>query len=380
MANMNYQSVISIIMPIYNCALYLRDSISSIINQTFPHFEFIIVNDGSTDASLSVIQNFDDERILLLDRVRTGQVSSLNSGLEIAHGEYIAIMHGDDIATPQRLAEQLRRLSAHEDVGIVGSACHLIDSRGMKLGMRVYPETDLEIRWAGLFDSPFAHPSIMFRRKLLCHSDLRYSDKYLAAEDYDLWMRMLKVTKAINIRDPLINYRVYDESVSGKNKETQLNNRDAIGLQTILDLYPECGLDLLEFKRLRALFIGGRKSIPDLDYHKTRLVEIYFNVLSVFAERHSGAPGLEVLKFRELLRIIARILRPPVQKGSWTFLRRLLLRDLWRFEIPCGVAIKTLAHWLRQDFSLDVVKGLDPTECRHMGKQVALTNAFQPNE
>lgn len=193
-------------MPVYNGAKYLREAIASILDQSFKDFEFLIINDGSTDNSPEIIAGYHDARIKVINQANQGLSAALNRGLELAAGEYIARMDADDISLPQRLARQVAFMDSHPEVGICGTAAIMIDEAGQELRRASYPLTHEEIKTQLLFNSTFAHPSVMFRRAVLNEHHLRYyNDK---GEDYELWTRAVKVTKLANLSDFFLKYRL----------------------------------------------------------------------------------------------------------------------------------------------------------------------------
>ena len=204
--------LISVVMPVYNGAKYLVDSINSVLSQSFVNFEFIIIDDGSTDHSFQILQSYQqlDKRINLISRENRGLVSTLNEAISVARGIWIARMDQDDIALAHRLERQLEWIQM-TGADISGSWVQRFgssDSRIVKL-----PQTDEAIKTEMLFTSPFAHPSVMMRTKLI--SQLKYDQALELAEDYDLWVRAAKVGwKMTNVPEVLLMYRVHAEQIT----------------------------------------------------------------------------------------------------------------------------------------------------------------------
>tara|TARA_R110001583_G_scaffold125058_2_gene276531 strand:- start:4867 stop:5766 length:900 start_codon:yes stop_codon:yes gene_type:complete len=208
--------IISVILPVYNGGEYLNEAIDSILNQTFSDFEFIIINDGSTDDSLSIIESYlnVDDRITLINRENKGLIASLNEGINLSRGKYIARMDADDVSFNTRFAKQLKLLDSGYDI----CGCHFItiDIDGKKVDSTLVP---LEISSMLLNLSltvPFAHGSIMVRRSFLDIHKLKYGGRSAkSAEDYDLWVEMYnKGARFANVDDFLFYYRWYALSVS----------------------------------------------------------------------------------------------------------------------------------------------------------------------
>jgi len=228
-----YDPVISVVMSVYNSGKYLAEAIDSILSQTFTDFEFIIINDGSTDGSLSIIKGYreNDDRIVLISRKNKGLPFSLNEGIAASRGKYIARMDSDDIALPQRLQKQYDFMEKYNEVGVLGSGALTIDEKGQPLKRGFIPKkvfisySDLDIRANLLFSSALIHPTVLIRKSVLDRSGCVYNVKAYAAQDYDLWCRLSSFTMFANLRECLIMYRVNTESLSAKidtNKKNEI--------------------------------------------------------------------------------------------------------------------------------------------------------------
>ncbi len=201
---------VSVIMPAYNVERYISEAIESILHQSFSDFEFIIVDDHSSDRTLDVVKSFArrDARIRYLSNARNmRRAAASNVGIALARGVFVAVMDADDIAMPERLEKQVRFLDAHAEVGAVGGAMVLMTPDGRVTGERRYRISDAAIR-KGIFKyNPFCHPSVMMRRSLVLEAGL-YDPHYATAEDYDLYFRLGKVAKFANLAEVLLRYRV----------------------------------------------------------------------------------------------------------------------------------------------------------------------------
>lgn len=218
---MTYIPEVSIVLPVYNAEKYVKAAIESILNQTYKNFELLIFNDGSTDGSLQLIKEFDDERIKIFNYEQNiGLISVLNIALSEAKGEFIARMDADDVSIPIRLEEQVLFLKKNTEIGICGSFIKIIDSDEVV----IKPTTDNELRWWIFRGSPFAHPSIMLRKEVIKRSGLKFNLNAYAVEDFEFWWQLAFYTKMGNIDKVLLNYRVHDEQVSTSKKEIQNKN------------------------------------------------------------------------------------------------------------------------------------------------------------
>lgn len=201
-------------MAVYNGEDYLHEALSSILRQSFTNFECIVVDDGSTDRSRDIVEASKDDRVILIGgEEHRGLIPSLNRGINESRGEFIARMDCDDISHPDRLATQVKVLRGNDEWGVVGTWIREFDGKGRDY-VRVYPTDPEMVRCALLFNSPIAHPSVMFRRNLITEYGLTYRESRKKAEDYDLWARAGKVVKLANIPKALLHYRLHDSQVT----------------------------------------------------------------------------------------------------------------------------------------------------------------------
>lgn len=217
--------MVSVVMPVYNGSKYLKEAIDSILNQTFTDFEFIIINDGSTDNSEDIILSYNDQRIRYLkNEQNSGICITLNKGLDNALGKYIARMDCDDISFPERLAKQVVYLESHHDVGALGTDIitfgdgytdqhfdFVHDCYGCKAGL--------------LFATCFAHPAVMLRASIINEHCLRYDDRYRGLEDYELWYRISEYAEMTNLPEALIRYRLHKAQLS-QNATKQVSDKE----------------------------------------------------------------------------------------------------------------------------------------------------------
>ncbi|OBQ26573.1 MAG: glycosyl transferase [Aphanizomenon flos-aquae MDT14a] len=212
---------ITVVMPVYNGEKYLDTAIKSILNQKFTNFEFVIVDDASTDNSVEIINSYQDQRIKLIkNNVNLGIPTTRNKCLQESSGEYVAVLDCDDYAYPSRLAEQLEFMENNPDFGMVGSWVELIDENDDLTG-EVWNEDEpsQKIPCRLLFHNYFAHSAVLLRRSALDTVKINgeiYRKDYPNAQDYDLWVRISKKFKVWNIPKVLIKYRVHSHCISLK--------------------------------------------------------------------------------------------------------------------------------------------------------------------
>lgn len=209
---------ITVLMAVYNGEPYLRRAIESILCQSYDDFEFLIINDGSTDRTRDVIHSYDDPRIRLFENeTNLGLARSLNQGIELARGAYIARQDADDISEPDRLARQIAFLRQHPDIALLGSWYTVIDHRGNILAHRTLPCADIEIRWVLLFVSSFVHTAVIMPRDILSNVGL-YDESLVYAMDYDLWQRIARHHPVANLSAYLVRYRVHKNAMTTRHR------------------------------------------------------------------------------------------------------------------------------------------------------------------
>jgi glycosyltransferase involved in cell wall biosynthesis len=208
--------LISVVLPIYNGEKYLNIAIDSILSQTFTDFELILINDGSSDNSLSIAQAYKDKdaRIVLLSQENIGLIATLNKGILLSVGQYIARMDQDDISLENRLYEQVKLLKNGNDI----CGCHYeeVDASGLIIAEKRVPLTNSDIALCLGRTVPFAHGSVMFKKDKFYKKKLKYGNTpYSNVEDYALWCEMYKKSFVFsNVDQVLFKYRNIDETMT----------------------------------------------------------------------------------------------------------------------------------------------------------------------
>lgn len=215
MAERDRSPIVSVLMTVYNGEKYLKDAVKSILSQSFTDFEFVIVDDGSSDRSLEVLQEFNDPRIRLVLRDHQGLVPALNAGLATCVGKYVARMDADDVADPSRLNTQCAYLDNHNDTDFVCSDIYTIDAGGRVSGEQCDRYDNDKLRDGLLFRKkikPVIHPTIMARRDVLVR--LGGYREFVSSEDHDLWLRAVDSHGFFRIPQKLLFYRIHGGGVS----------------------------------------------------------------------------------------------------------------------------------------------------------------------
>jgi glycosyltransferase involved in cell wall biosynthesis len=289
---------VSIIMSVFNGEAFLQAAISSILAQTLPDFEFLIMDDGSTDSTAHILKAQTDPRITIMHQPNQGLVASLNTLLAKASGSYIARMDADDLADPERLQLQVEYLDHHPTCAVLASRIKLIDEGGLSLppwGEDLNATSSQEIRQYLPVGNCIAHPSIMARADILTHYGYR---DIPGSEDYELWLRMaadgLRIDK---LRQPLLSYRVHRQSI------TQLSKKGSVTMK------------ILRVKLAFLIFRLGRLRFGAFELQVLRSVIMVVTRAILQRSKYAIAIPLAALE-RRLVRIPSR----PTQKPGLLFL------------------------------------------------------------
>jgi len=215
--------LVTVLLPCYNAEQYIADCIESVLDQTWHKFELIVIDDGSSDRTTDIIRSYKDNRIVLVRNDKNeGIVQSLNTGIKIAKGKYIARIDADDMMHADRLDKQVRFLEAQPEVSVVGSWIRVIDQYDKPIGLMDYPTDDEGIKISISFLNPFCHPAVMIRSDVL--KKFRYSARYKHCEDFHLWFRLAANHNMANIPEYLTSYRIHSDNVSTINNKVQREN------------------------------------------------------------------------------------------------------------------------------------------------------------
>jgi hypothetical protein len=214
---------VSVIMSVHNGGSYLSEAVESLLRQTYHDFEFLIVDDGSTDGSGEYLDSVaaQDPRVRILKQENRGLVASLNRLIKESRGSLLARMDADDICLPQRLQAQVERFQSDPTLGVLGGKVELIDTQGRCAGKWHYPLTAEASVDMLQFGCPVAHPAVMMRRDLVVEVG-GYRSFFAHCEDYDLWLRMSERAYIANLDQVVLRYRIHEDSISSLNKTLQL--------------------------------------------------------------------------------------------------------------------------------------------------------------
>jgi glycosyltransferase involved in cell wall biosynthesis len=291
--------LVTVLLCVYNAEQFLPASLESVLTQSFRNFEVVVVDDGSSDGTPEVLSRFSDTRLRVIrNRSNVGLTKSLNIGLAAARGELIARQDADDLSHVRRLEKQVRFLGAHPEVAAVGAQARRIDRNGYARSLGHWPKScgDLALRWQLMFDSPFLHSAVMFRREVVWDELGGYDETFRANQDFELWSRLSTRYELRNLSEVLIDFRTTGSSISSryaaedidrvrlvllKNRERSLRSAElaALGLDAWLrinnpqlageppDLRFLVSSDLAIFRRFRDLYSQARED-TEIRHHR----------------------------------------------------------------------------------------------------------------
>lgn len=221
---MNKSRKVSVLMPVYNGAAYLKETIDSILNQTFTDFEFIIVDDCSTDNSVDIIKSYKDDRIVFVqNKCNIGISATRNYLMDLAVGEYYALTDNDDISLPTRFEKQVKYLDEHPSVGAVSCWQEYFPEYKLTNPKENYGFLDL-LKW----HPHIPHPCCMLRGDVFREHKIQYDDSFRFAEDYDLWFKLIRHSDIAIIQEVLFKYRWHGDNASIKFTDLQMKNCEKI--------------------------------------------------------------------------------------------------------------------------------------------------------
>ncbi|MEG7862607.1 glycosyltransferase family A protein [Bacillus mobilis] len=222
---------ITVLMPVYNAEKYLKDAIDSILNQTFKDFELLIINDGSTDKSVEIINSYKDPRINLINNEKNLKlIDTLNKGIKLASGKYIARMDSDDISHPRRLELQLRVMDMDPEIAVCGTGMSII---GKKISRPFLITGTNAIKNFLFVKNCMIHPSVMFRTSILSKEGYLYNKDSLHVEDYELFQKISRKYKIVNLKKALLHYRLSPTGISRIHAEEQENRVAELSFQVL---------------------------------------------------------------------------------------------------------------------------------------------------
>ena len=322
---------VSVVMPVYNGERYLKEAMESILNQTFRDFEFIIINDASTDKSEEIIKSFIDSRIIYIKNDKNlGQAESLNKGIRNTRGLYVARMDQDDISLPERISVQSAYMEANREVAILGTWIQEIDKDNNAIRRSLFPNTPSPSIKTRLFFArlagwaSIAHPTVMIKRDLFDKIGY-YDPKYHICQDYDLWFRTVKKYRIENIPKVLLSYRNHGLSTCKRRYRDTVKEMEDI-IASNVDFYMEKSsreerdivIRMLTLKK-QTNHNNGKRAFSLFDYFYERIFE---------RELCEAANSEYYLKLREELKLLYL---PQLFRTNFFFFLKMFLVSLFRY-------------------------------------------------
>jgi glycosyltransferase involved in cell wall biosynthesis len=281
-------------MAVYNGERHLASAIDSILAQTHSDFEFIIVDDGSTDRSGEIVRRYADNRIRLITLDQNAGLSrALNAGLQAVTSPFVARQDADDLSEPTRLARQLTLMRARPPLALLGSRATVMNERGVSTGTVWRPIGAASIRWYGLFDNPFAHTSVMFKTNVVRDELGGYDASFDPfSQDWALWCRLMERHEVDNLEDRLVRYRVVPSSIigalEGKDEEHRYRQRFGEIVRHIVSRQAPRTLGDGTIDETEALALADFVLGVD-EAHVAHFLALFERVLTAFRARHAGA-------------------------------------------------------------------------------------------
>jgi hypothetical protein len=322
---------VSVVMSVFNGERFLSEAVDSVLNQSFRDFEFIIIDDGSTDGTADILARYQkaDPRVVVHHHPNKGQVPSLNTGCGLARGRYIARIDADDVALPERLERQVACLEQNPQVALLGSSISNIDEMGRHLSTWPLPTGDKEIkeRLFGLQDIPFCHVTLVFRREAF-RAVNGYRTAFAPAEDYDLWLRMAERWQLANLPEPLIKVRRRAHSLSFTSARQQVISRlvawSASAIRRAGGRDPICQEEPVSRELVRSM------GVSDAVFEES-LMGVYQYWIGVMLQASDQAGAL-------------RVMREALESQSWKHINSSIVANTW---LAAARIYSEQGHYLR---------------------------------
>jgi glycosyltransferase involved in cell wall biosynthesis len=248
--------LVSVLIAVHDDENHIDAAVQSALGQTLDDVEVVVVDDASSDSTAEVLSRH-ERLVVRRNDERLGLAASLNRGLEVARGRYVARLDSDDIAMPDRLERQVAHIESDSSLGVVGSAVTDLGDGDARGRTHVLPAGAGPLRWHALFSSPFFHPTVLFDRELLDRHHLRYDPEFQESEDYDLWTRLFAYAEGGNLHEPLVLKRVHAGQASQRRSDVQESFQRRVALREIGRIAP--GVDADAAWRVGARKDGGSR-------------------------------------------------------------------------------------------------------------------------
>jgi len=279
MANTNPK--VSVVIPFYNSEEYINEAVFSILNQSMSNFELLLINDGSKDHSVEILNSIKDDRMTIINnKDNKGNYFARNLGIGLSRGKYIAMMDSDDISHRNRLQLQTEYLDHKKHVGAIGSSFKLIDDKGNNLGIVVRPNNYQKFKISLLNNNSMLQSSLMIRKHLVDKHGLKYNTEFRYASDYDFVYQCSRLFYIYNLNDAVLSYRVHNSQISQQKKEEQLYYANLIRFNQFVEFGPE-----FNTQETRSLLEKAFNSQPVSDAEYENLIELMDSLITANNEK-----------------------------------------------------------------------------------------------
>ncbi|RED44282.1 glycosyltransferase family 2 protein [Aestuariispira insulae] len=309
-------ATVSVVLSVYNTGDFLAEALDSVLHQTLKASEIIVVDDASTDQSAEILADYAarfPEIRLINNSANIGLAASLNKAIGLAEGDYIARMDADDIALPSRFEAQAAFLDRHQDHVLVGGQVIHIAPDGKFVGETGHVLEDRDVRQINLFQNPFSHPAVMFRRSLFSRDGLKYDVAFDTTQDWAFWKECLKAGKAANLAEHVLKQRLHDQSISIRKRGRQIENSIIIQRDYAAFLLGgEWDADV--FRQIDTVFLAGREEAGKLGPVRVSACFCALAILDRIVKRFGHRETRYIRSF-----VIDRVIRmgvvPPFEPG-----------------------------------------------------------------
>jgi glycosyltransferase involved in cell wall biosynthesis len=304
---------VSVVMAVYNAEAFLLEAVRSVLAQSFVDLELVAIDDGSSDSSREILLSISDRRLrVLTNPSNLGFATSLNRGIAVARGPYIARLDADDVCARDRLSKQVAHLDANQRIAILGTAARVIGEGAARAAGWKVPQTALAVRFVTLLRCPFLHPTVMLRRAAFTPQELVYDPSFAPAEDYDLWSRALRSVDGANLTQRLVDYRIHGTQMTRTRRSGMLEAHDTIAHNSIIHELPHYQISRQQITNARRAFVGGEDGL----FERLAAVRTYLDLFAAFAAAHESDPELDEVR-RDVAENAMRILLPARRDATY---------------------------------------------------------------
>lgn len=283
---MSPSPTITVLMAVYNGERYLRQAMDSILRQSWTDFEFLIINDGSTDSTGEILESYQDKRLCVIHTPNQGLTKALRLGIDQARGEFVARMDADDISLPHRLALQRDYMYRHEDAVVIHGLVDCVDGSGRVIKRKVgNADPDLVTRWFLLWQNRLYHSTAMIRKQALNRYSINYRTQFRRSQDYDLWCSLSQLGAIVAVPEAVVLHRVHPKSISHKKRKGHLEDV----AQIIRDNWSRYGITISKETAYELTLISEQTAIhpwvPSYGHLSHSLADLFDTARKVFCRK-----------------------------------------------------------------------------------------------